>query len=90
METRSLKRRETLIWRKVGKEIVILNEGGTQLCNLNQTGATIWTLADGTKTLQEIANELCAQFEVSPAEALGDVEDLAQQLVEAGLADWSA
>ncbi len=90
METRSLRRRETLIWRKVGNEVVILNEEGTQLCHLNWTGATIWTLADGTKTMPEIADGLCAQFEVSPAEALGDVEELARQLVEAGLAEWSA
>ena len=90
METRSLRRRETLIWRKVGNEVVILNEEGTQLCHLNQTAAHIWTLADGTKTLQEIADGLCAQFEVSPVEALGDVQELAQQLVEAGLAEWSA
>ncbi len=89
METRSLRRRETLIWRKVGEEVVILNEEGTQLCNLNQTAAAIWTLADGTKTLQEIAEGLCARFEVSPADALGDVQELAQQLIEAGLAEWS-
>ncbi len=90
METRSLRRREALIWRKVGDEVVILNEEGTQLCHLNQTAAHIWTLADGTKTLQAVADGLCAQFEVDPVEALGDVQELAQQLVEAGLAEWCA
>jgi hypothetical protein len=88
METRSLRRRETLIWRRAGDGVVILNGEGTQLCRLDQTAAAIWTLADGTKTLKEIADGLCARFEVSPVEALGNVQELTRQLVEAGLAEW--
>jgi hypothetical protein len=86
MEARYLKRSEEYIWRDIGGEVVILNDEGTQVCLLNKTAAQIWTLLDGTKTLEEIAAQICERFEVSPDEAREDVQDFVQQLTQAHLA----
>jgi hypothetical protein len=89
MDTQHLKRRDEYIWRDLDGEVVILNDEGTQVCLLNKTAARIWTLADGTRTLEEIAAEVCEQFDVSAEEALSDVHEFAAQLLDAGLAEWS-
>jgi len=85
MEARYLKRSEEYIWRDIGGEVVILNDEGTQVCLLNKTAAHIWTLLDGTKTLEEIAVHICERFEVGPDEAREDVQDFVQQLTQAHL-----
>ena len=87
---RFLMRCEEFVWRDIGGEVVVLNEEGTQVCLLNNTASSIWTLCDGTRDLQEIAAQLGDRFEVSPAEALADVQAFAEELLSAGLATWSA
>ncbi len=79
------KRREDNTWRDIGGEVVILNEDGTQVCLLNKTAALIWTLADGTRTMEEVAESICQRFEVSLQEAVADVQEFSAQLLEAGL-----
>jgi len=90
VETLYLRRCEDFVWRDIGGEVVILNEEGTQVCLLNKTASSIWTLCDGTKALDEIAAQLCDRFDVSSAEALADVQEFADELVGAGLVVWSA
>jgi hypothetical protein len=79
------KRRENNTWRDIGGEVVILDEEGTRVCLLNSTAALIWTLADGTKTIYEIAESVCERFDVGHDEALADVRAFSDQLQEAGL-----
>ena len=80
------RQREDNIWRDIGGgEVVILDEEDTQVCLLNKTAAMIWTLADGTRTMQEIAQHLCQRFEISHQEAMIDVQEFSTQLLEAGL-----
>jgi hypothetical protein len=82
------KRCEDNVWRDIGDEVVILDEGGTQVCLLNKTASLIWTLADGTRTMEEIAGGLYQRFEVSRQEALADVQEFGAQLLEAGLIEF--
>lgn len=81
------KRCEDGIWRDIGGEVVILDEEGTQACFLNETAALIWTLADGTRPVEEIAELLCDRFEVSFEEAVSDVQEFDDQLEKAGLVE---
>ena len=81
------KRCEDGIWRDIGGEVVILDEEGTQACFLNETAALIWTLADGTRRVEEIAELLCERFEVSLKEAVSDVQEFDNQLERAGLVE---
>lgn len=87
MLSRYPRRREDNIWRDIGGEVVILDEGGTQVCLLNKTAALIWTLADGTRTMEEVAESICQRFEVSFQEAVADVRECSAQLLEAGLVE---
>ena len=82
-----LKRRDDNVWRDLGDEVVILDEVGTQVCMLNKTAAMVWILADGTKTLDEIAESVCKRFDVGPEKALADVREFRDQLLGAGLAE---
>ena len=90
MENGYIQRRQDNIWQDIGGEVVILDEDGTQVCLLNETAALIWTLADGTRTIAEIAGDLCERFHVSPQEAAADVREFGAQLQEAGLVEVQA
>ena len=81
------KRCEDNIWRDIGGEVVILDEDGSQVCLLNKTAALIWTLADGTRTMEEIAESVYQRFKVSFQEAVADVQEFSAQLLEAGLVE---
>ena len=90
MENGYIQRRQDNIWQDIGGEVVILDETGTQICLLNETAALIWTLADGTRTITEIANDVCERFQVSPQEDVADVHEFSAQLLEAGLVELHA
>jgi len=81
------RRREDNTWRDIGGEVVVLNEEGTQVCLLNKTAALIWTLADGTKSTEEIAQDVFDRFDVSFQAAMADVQEFSTQLLSAELVD---
>ena len=53
---------------------------------LNPTGAYLWRQLDGQRTATELAEALCARFDVDSQAARQDVEDFLASLEEAGLA----
>jgi hypothetical protein len=83
------RRCENNSWRDIGGEVVILNEEGTQISLLNGTAALIWTLADGTRTVAQLAEAICERFDVQPQRALAHTEEFTVRLREAGLATLS-
>jgi hypothetical protein len=88
MDDRKLLRRDEYIWRSIDDEVVILNEEGTQVCLLNKTAAQVWIWADGKTTLDEVVGKICERFEAEPEEVIVDVQEFADQLVTANLAQW--
>ena len=80
-------RREDNTWRDIGGEVVIMDEDGIQVCLLNKTATMIWTLADGTRTVEEIAESICQRFEISIQEAVADIQEFSAQLLEARLVE---
>jgi len=71
-----------------GEAVLVLPEQG-QVKVLNEVGARIWALADGTRTLRQIAAALCDEYEVDQAQAETDVLDFVTQLVEQGIVSLS-
>jgi hypothetical protein len=67
-----------------GEAVLVLAEQG-QVKVLNETGARIWALADGTRTLRQIAATLCKGYEIDPSQAETDVLDFTAQLAERGI-----
>jgi len=89
MENGRLRRNDGYVWRDIGGEVVILNADGTEVCLLNETAATIWTLCDGQRDIEAIIRAIESDYEVPHDEALADVQAFAGQLVASGLAEWS-
>ncbi|MEA3345720.1 MAG: PqqD family protein [Chloroflexota bacterium] len=71
-----------------GEAVLVLPEQG-QVKVLNEVGARIWALADGTRTLRQIAAALCDEYEVDPAQAEADTRAFAAQLDEKGIISLS-
>ena len=67
-----------------GEAVIVLSEQG-QVKVLNEVGARIWVLADGTRTIRDIATAIWAKYEVEPAQAEADTLDFVAELVEHGI-----
>ena len=63
-------------------EAVLVLPGKGQVKVLNDVGARIWSLADGTRTVREIAAQLTAEYQVDPATAETDTLDFLADLVQ--------
>jgi hypothetical protein len=65
--------------RTLEGEAIVITPGDWTLHTLNETATFIWDRADGTRTLEAIAQEMLEEFEVAPetlrAEALRFVEE---------------
>ena len=71
-------------WREAdGEAVVVLPDKG-QFKVLNEVGARVWALADGTRSVSQIAQAICAEYEVTPDIALRDVRAFIEALVNKG------
>ena len=63
-----------------GEAVLVLADSG-QVQVLNEVGARIWELADGTRSLAEIVDVVTSEFEVDAADATADVLAFVERLV---------
>jgi hypothetical protein len=72
-----------------GETIVVPITAGVgdldSIYTLNEVGATIWELIDGTTTVDEIVAAVTRGFEVGTDQARADVLEFVTSLAEAGL-----
>lgn len=78
-------RSSTVAARMLGDEMMIVSAQHSTLYTLNDTGAAIWSAADGKTSLSTIAERLCAEFDVEPAQALEDARSLVNELEALGI-----
>ena len=64
--------------------VVVLPEKG-EVKVLNEVGAQIWALADGTRSVREIIEALCTEFEAAPAVIEADTLKFLAELQQKGL-----
>jgi Coenzyme PQQ synthesis protein D (PqqD) len=62
--------------------VVVLADSG-EVNVFNAVGTRIWELVDGTRTVQQIADAIHSEYEVTPEEAQRDVEEFIGKLIEA-------
>jgi methyltransferase-like protein len=74
-----------VIWRRVGDDVVFINEDEMSLHVLNKTAAFIWDMCDGTRNIDDITNNICERFEVSFKEAHEDVKSTIKALTKLGI-----
>ena len=78
------------IGRTIDEEAVIVLPEQGQVKVLNEVGARIWDLADGSRTVRDIATAICLEYQVEPARAEADTLDFVAELVERGVVSLSA
>lgn len=69
----------------VGADFLVLDGRGQMLRGLNDTGATIWGLLDGRRSVEQIAAVLAERHGAPPDQVLPDVIAFLEQLQERGL-----
>jgi hypothetical protein len=72
--------------RMFGGETMILSPRDSTFFNLNEVASTVWEAADGRTPLQQIVEQhVCAAFDVTPEEAMKDVEGFVHELAAHGI-----
>jgi hypothetical protein len=64
-----------------GEAVIVLADTG-EVNVLNAVGTRIWELMDGTRSVQQIAEVIQQEFDVSLQTAVQDAEQIIQQLTE--------
>jgi hypothetical protein len=72
--------------RKVRGELLLA--GNTDVYKLTEVGGDIWQLADGTRSVAEIAAAITERYDVPHDTALRDVHALVDELDQAQLLTW--
>jgi hypothetical protein len=70
------------VWRLLEREAVLVLPDAGKVKVLNEIGARIWALADGSRTVDEIARQLCTEFVVEISQAQADTQAFIDQLVQ--------
>jgi predicted transcriptional regulator len=70
-------------------EAVVISPAENTVRMFNTVGSRIWELADGSRTVSEIAAVLAQEYEVTPEAAHASVDRFMTELVEKGLLTFS-
>ncbi len=82
-------RHPRLASRVVDGEAVLVDPDRNVVRMLNTVGSRIWELADGTRTVDEIAEALTEEFEVEVSEARQSVVEFVDELADKELLVWA-
>lgn len=71
---------EDVLFTSMGEDAVLLHVHRGDYYSLNKVGARLWVLADGTKTIDDLADMITEEFEISREQAEKDIIELSEQL----------
>jgi hypothetical protein len=71
--------------RHLEQEAVVVLPDRGEVKVLNEAGARIWALADGSRTVRDIIAALCAEFEAPPVVVEADTLKFLAELQQKGL-----
>ena len=74
-----------VIGQVVEHEVVLVLLEKNQVKVLNEAGSRIWELVDGERSIVDIANIICGEFEVSQQESLDDALIFLEELLFKGI-----
>jgi hypothetical protein len=69
-------------------EVVFFHQSGLKIMHSNRTGALIWQLCDGQRTVAEIIQLLSAAYPEFAAEIHSDVPEILTTLATYGAITW--
>jgi len=83
---RFLSRATHVAARPFGGEVMIMSGIDSSLYSLNETASILWQAADGLTPLAQIVErDICTVYDVAPATALRDAEEVAEALARQGI-----
>ncbi len=71
--------------RRLDNEAVLVLPDQGEVKVLNEVGAQIWALADGTRSVRDIVQAICAEYHVPRAEAEADALAFIAELEAKGI-----
>ena len=80
-DTPRVKRHPGAAWRKLDGRIMIVTPGDAMLHLLNEVGTFLWEQLDQPRDPRELAEAVCAAFDVDPDTAAGDVRDFVDEIL---------
>jgi hypothetical protein len=85
-----LRRRPDVRYRIVEDEAVIVKQEAGELVVVNETGASILELADGSRSVGEIVDAIVARYDVERETLEGDLLRFLADLDEAGVIETAS
>jgi hypothetical protein len=79
-----------MLTQRTAGTLVLLDAKGGEYFALDEVGALIWGLCDGSRTVGEIACAVSAVYDVDGATAVADLAELLEELSEARLITFNA
>lgn len=79
------KRAPAVAWRQIGDEVVILHLKSAVYYSAGEVAARIWELCNGIYSVDSIALQVTAEYEVDHEQALADTSEYVQELARQGL-----
>ena len=79
------RRVDDVVWRHGEDGVVVLNPNDGQYFSLDDIGGRIWDLADGSRSVSEIADLLAAEYDAPASEIGSDALELLGELGKEGL-----
>ena len=80
-----MRRSDHAMARELDGEIIILDVPSGRYFGINDVGALVWGLLDGSCDRDAIVDAVTAEFDVDRDTAAADLDALLDQLVDAGL-----
>ena len=74
-----------VLFTSMGEDAVLLHIQRGDYYSLNHVGARLWVLADGSKSIADLAGLITEEFDISREQAEADILELAEQLQKEGL-----
>jgi hypothetical protein len=78
-------RRSDVLAQAAGETVILLTPDSGEYFTLNEVGGRIWELADGSRSVSEIAAVLVDEYEAPLEEIQADALELLGELAEARL-----
>jgi len=80
-------RSSTVAWQTIDGETVLLRLKEKELLGLNEVGRRIWELADGSRSVEQIAETVIAEYRIGPGTARADTCRFIDELVAVNALD---
>jgi hypothetical protein len=76
------RRAERVLAQRTADTLVLLDVDGGEYYTLDEVGARVWELCDGSLTVTQVASKLAEEFDAPLEEIRGDVKELLAELAD--------